>query len=115
MTNSFIPTSIFELIAAQDAVTELQEAIDEYCKQDDNWIRCTEGARILGVSRQFIQDLINRNCLLGVKGKKAWVYKPSVDDRLMYIEKHGKPTRGGARKKGQKNTFNWLKEHSHEL
>lgn len=89
--------------------------IEYTCEHDANWILATEAVKMLNVSRQFVEDLVKRGVLLGVTGKHAWVYKPSVDDRIAYIAKHGRPTRGGARKKGVVAENDWLKQHYPEL
>ena len=89
--------------------------IDYACEHSADWILATETATILDVSRQFVVDLVKRKVLLGVNGSRLWIYKPSVDDRLKYIEEHGKPTRGSARKKNETADNDWLANHYPEL
>ena len=111
-SNPSTPTII--LHAHYEAQSLLAD-IDYACEHGSDWIRATEAAKILGISRQFVNDLIKRNVLVGVNGKHSWVYKPSVDDRIEYIKQHGKPTRGGARKKGKTADNDWLGNHYPEL
>lgn len=111
-SNPSTPTIIVHLHReAQSLLADIEYA----CERDADWMLATDAAKALGVSRQFINDLIKRGVLLGVNGKRTWVYKPSVDDRIAYIAEHGRPTRGGARKKGKTADNIWLNQHYPEL
>lgn len=107
--------TLLDLYMLSDEIVQQQHELDEECMSDPNFITCSEAAKMLDVSRQFVMDLIKRGVLFGVAGKTVWVYLPSVNDRLEYIQKHGKPTRGGSRKKGVSKDNIWLKKIYPEL
>ena len=107
--------SVADIVQAHQEAQSLLADIDFACSHDPDWITATQAKDLLGVSRQFVQDLVKRGVLFGVSGTTNWVFKPSVDDRIKYIQQYGKPTRGGARKKGQSKDQAYLLKHFPEL
>lgn len=114
-SNPTTPTNLFDMYLRNEEILTLQHELDTLCAQDPNFVTQGEAAELLSVSRQFVLDLVKRGVLFGVSGKTAWVFVPSINDRLEYIKKHGKPTRGGTRKKGITQDNVWLKKVHPEL
>lgn len=108
-------TDLATIIHTHREVCSLRADIEYACSRDKDWVQINEAANMLGVSKQFVVDLAKRGVLVSVRGIRTWVYRQSVVDRIEYIKEHGKPTRGGPRKKGEVADNDWLKQHYPEL
>lgn len=88
------------------ALSELSELINqaswiinELTKDDPDFISQQAAADMLGISRPRIGKLVKDNVLRGFNTTHtSAVYLPDVLARIEYINEHGKPTRGKAKK-----------------
>lgn len=63
----------------------------------DRLVSAKEASDILGVSIPRVMKMIEEKSIDGYRfGGKLLIAKSSIDERLEYIKKHGKPTRGKA-------------------
>jgi len=93
------------LKAASDYALLIQHGIDDMCRNNPEYVTVQEAAELLNVTCARVKKLASYEPsntvapLESVTGfSRMYITRESVENRLKYIAKYGKPVRGKARK-----------------